>query len=282
MISFKIIKDSKTLISEIKKYKLKKKKIGFVPTLGGLHKGHFELIKLAKKKTDIVVLSIFLNPLQFNSKNDFIKYPSNLNSDKREINKKKVNILYLPSMKEVFLSKRIKRIKASSKSNKLCGKFRKGHFDGVVTVLKSLFEQVSPNIAFFGEKDFQQNLIIKDLILKYKLKIKIITIPTVRDSNGLAYSSRNNLLNNKQKKIAPFLFKTIKEICFEAKKNLNNLNNLKFMGKKKLINYGFSKVDYLEIYNENNLSKKNIKKNNLRVFIAAWIGKTRLIDNYKN
>ena len=282
MISFKIIKDSKTLISEIKKYKLKKKKIGFVPTLGGLHKGHFELIKLAKKKTDIVVLSIFLNPLQFNSKNDFIKYPSNLNSDKRKINKKKVNILYLPSMKEVFPSKRIKRIKASSKSNKLCGKFRKGHFDGVVTVLKSLFEQVSPNIAFFGEKDFQQNLIIKDLILKYKLKIKIITIPTVRDSNGLAYSSRNNLLNNKQKKIAPFLFKTIKEICFEAKKNLNNLNNLKFMGKKKLINYGFSKVDYLEIYNENNLSKKNIKKNNLRVFIAAWIGKTRLIDNYKN
>ena len=282
MISFKIIKDSKTLISEIKKYKLKKKKIGFVPTLGGLHKGHFELIKLAKKKTDIVVLSIFLNPLQFNSKNDFIKYPSNLNSDKRKINKKKVNILYLPSMKEVFLSKRIKRIKASSKSNKLCGKFRKGHFDGVVTVLKSLFEQVLPNIAFFGEKDFQQNLIIKDLILKYKLKIKIITIPTVRDSNGLAYSSRNNLLNNKQKKIAPFLFKTIKEICFEAKKNLNNLNNLKFMGKKKLINYGFSKVDYLEIYNENNLSKKNIKKNNLRVFVAACIGKTRLIDNYKN
>ena len=282
MISFKIIKDSKTLISEIKKYKLKKKKIGFVPTLGGLHKGHFELIKLANKKTDIVVLSIFLNPLQFNSKNDFIKYPSNLNSDKRKINKKKVNILYLPSMKEVFPSKRIKRIKASSKSNKLCGKFRKGHFDGVVTVLKSLFEQVLPNIAFFCEKDFQQNLIIKDLILKYKLKIKIITIPTVRDSNGLAYSSRNNLLNNKQKKIAPFLFKTIKEICFEAKKNLNNLNNLKFMGKKKLINYGFSKVDYLEIYNENNLSKKNIKKNNLRVFIAAWIGKTRLIDNYKN
>jgi len=282
VISFKIVKDSKTLISEIKKYKLKKKKIGFVPTLGGLHKGHFELIKLAKKKTDIVVLSIFLNPLQFNSKNDFIKYPSNLNSDKREINKKKVNILYLPSMKEVFPSKRIKRIKASSKSNKLCGKFRKGHFDGVVTVLKSLFEQVLPNIAFFGEKDFQQNLIIKDLILKYKLKIKIITIPTVRDSNGLAYSSRNNLLNNKQKKIASFLFKTIKEISFEAKKNLNKLNNLKLIGKKRLINYGFSKIDYLEIYNENNLSKKNIKKNNLRVFVAACIGKTRLIDNYKN
>ena len=282
MISFKIIKDSKTLISEIKKYKLKKKKIGFVPTLGGLHKGHFELIKLAKKKTDIVVLSIFLNPLQFNSKNDFIKYPSNLNSDKRKINKKKVNILYLPSMKEVFLSKRIKRIKASSKSNKLCGKFRKGHFDGVVTVLKSLFEQVLPNIAFFGEKDFQQNLIIKDLILKYKLKIKIIIAPTIRDSNGLAYSSRNYFLDKKQKKIASFLFKIIKEISFLAKKNLKSLNNLEIIGKKKLINKGFNKIDYLEIYNENNLSKKNIKENNLRVFAAVNLGKTRLIDNFKN
>ena len=152
----------------------------------------------------------------------------------------------------------------------------------MVTVLKSLFDQVSPNFAIFGQKDFQQILIIKDLILKYKLKIKIITIPTVRDSSGLAYSSRNNLLNNKQKKIASFLFKTIKEISFEAKKNLNKLNNLKLIGKKKLINYGFSKIDYLEIYNENNLSKKSIKKNNLRVFVAACIGKTRLIDNYKN
>jgi pantoate--beta-alanine ligase len=280
--NLKIIKKSKTLVREIQKYKLKKKKIGFVPTLGALHKGHLELIRLAKKESDIVVVSIFLNPLQFNSKSDFKKYPTNLVTDKKKINKEKVNILYIPTINDVFPSKKIKRVKVSSKTNKLCGKFRKGHFNGVVTVLKSLFDQVSPNLAFFGEKDFQQILIIKDLISEYKLKIKIITIPTVRDNTGLAYSSRNNLLNNKQKKIASFLFKTIKEISFKVKKNLNKLNNLKFMGKKKLINYGFSKVDYLEIYNENNLSKKNIKKNNLRVFVAACIGKTRLIDNYKN
>ena len=185
-------------------------------------------------------------------------------------------------MKEVFPSKRIKRIKASSKSNKLCGKFRKGHFDGVVTVLKSLFEQVLPNIAFFGEKDFQQNLIIKDLISKYKLKIKVNIIPTVRENNGLAFSSRNFLLDKKQKKIAPFLFKTIKEISFKAKKDLKQLNNLKLKGKKELINLGFNKIDYLEVYNENNLLKKDMKKNNLRVFVAAYLGKTRLIDNYKN
>lgn len=282
MTSLKIIKDSENLVKEIQKYKLKKKNIGFVPTLGALHKGHLELIRLAKKKSDVVVASIFLNPLQFDSKTDFKKYPINLIDDKKKINKEKIDILYMPTINEVFPNKKIKKIKASNKANKLCGKFRKGHFDGVVTVLKSLFDQVSPNFAIFGQKDFQQILIIKDLILKYKLKIKIITIPTVRDSSGLAYSSRNNLLNNKQKKIASFLFKTIKEISFEAKKNLNKLNNLKLIGKKKLINYGFSKIDYLEIYNENNLSKKNIKKNNLRVFVAACIGKTRLIDNYKN
>ena len=282
MTVLKIIKDSKTLATEIHEYKLKKKKIGFVPTLGALHQGHLELIRLAKKKVDIVVVSIFLNPLQFNSKNDFKKYPINLVTDKKKIKKEKVDILYVPTLNEVFSNKKIQRIKASKKANKLCGKFRKGHFDGVVTVLKSLFNQVLPRTAFFGEKDFQQILIIKDLISKYNFKIRIITIPTIRDSNGLAFSSRNNLLNKKQKKIASFLFKTIKEISLQAKKNLRKLNNLELMGRKKLINYGFNKIDYLEIYNENNLSKRNIKKNNLRVFVAASLGKTRLIDNYKN
>ena len=277
MTELKIIKDSKTLLRTIQKYKLKKKKIGFVPTLGSLHKGHLELIRLAKKNSDIVVVSIFLNPLQFNSKIDFNKYPINPTADKKKICKEKVNILYTPTIKEIFPDNKIQRLKASKKAKKLCGRFRKGHFDGVVTVLKSLFKQVLPTIVFFGEKDF-----VKDLILKYKLKIKIIIAPTIRDSNGLAYSSRNYFLDKKQKKIASFLFKIIKEISFLAKKNLKSLNNLEIIGKKKLINKGFNKIDYLEIYNENNLSKKNIKENNLRVFAAVNLGKTRLIDNFKN
>jgi len=279
--SLKIIKDSKILVGEIQKYKLKKKKIGFVPTLGALHQGHLELIRLAKKKSDVVVVSIFLNPLQFNFKRDFDKYPINLIADKKKICKEKVNILYIPTIKEVFPNK-IKKIKASSKSKILCGKYRKGHFDGVVTVLKSLFNQVKPNTALFGEKDYQQILVVKDLIKNYKMKIKIFIVPTLRDSKGLAYSSRNKLLNKKQKKIASYLFKTIKEIFIKAKKNPNKLNDLEIKGRKKLINYGFNTVDYLEIYNENNLSKINIKKNNMRVFVAAIIGNTRLIDNYKN
>ena len=218
MTGLKIIKDSRTLLRTIQKYKLKKKRIGFVPTLGFLHKGHLELIRLAKKNSDIVVVSIFLNPLQFNSKIDFNKYPINPTADKKKICKEKVNILYTPTIKEIFPDNKIQRLKASKKAKKLCGRFRKGHFDGVVTVLKSLFKQVLPTIVFFGEKDFQQILIVKDLILKYKLKIKIIIAPTIRDSNGLAYSSRNYFLDKKQKKIASFLFKIIKEISFLAKK----------------------------------------------------------------
>ena len=164
----------------------------------------------------------------------------------------------------------------------MCGKSRKGHFNGVVTVLKSLFKQVSPDEVFFGEKDFQQILVVKDLIMKYKLKIKIFCVSTVRDNFGLAYSSRNKLLTKKEQKIAFFLFKTIKEIYYETKKNFKMFNVLKRKGINKLIKYGFSKVDYLEIYNEKNLSKKKMNKKNFRIFVAANLGTTRLIDNYKN
>ena len=280
MTNLKIIKNSKNLKEEINKYKSKRKKIGFVPTLGGLHRGHTELFKLARNNSDVVVVSIFLNPLQFNSKNDLINYPVNLFQDKKKIKKEKVNLLYIPTIKEVFSKKKIIKIKASNKAKKLCGKSRKGHFNGVVTVLKSLFEQVMPDTVFFGEKDFQQTLIIKDLINKYNLAIRVITMPTIRDSRGLAYSSRNSLLNKTQNKIAPFLYKTIKEISNKAKTNIKELNSLKTLGKKKLISYGFNKIDYFEIYNEKNLSIKNINRSNLRIFASANLGKIRLIDNY--
>ena len=274
----KLFTDKKKLQKEIKNIN----NISFVPTMGALHKGHEALIKKSVRESKKTLVSIFVNPKQFESKKDFKNYPKNYKNDIKILKRLRVSHLYRPSYDDVYKFKTKNRIFLDPFSKKLCGKFRKGHFDGVVTVLKSLFNQVSPSTVFFGEKDFQQVLIIKDLISKYKLKIKIITMSTVRDSSGLAYSSRNNLLNKKQKKIASFLFKTLKEVFLQAKMNLNKLNKLQLIGKKKLINYGFNKIDYLEIYNENNLSKKNIKKNNLRVFAAGRIGKTRLIDNYKN
>ena len=181
--------------------------------------------------------------MQFNLKKDLKKYPKNLINDKKKIRETKANILYIPTFKEVFSNKKIKKINSSDKANKLCGKSRKGHFNGVVTVLKSLFKQVSPDEVFFGEKDFQQILVVKDLIMKYKLKIKIFCVSTVRDNFGLAYSSRNKLLTKKEQKIAFFLFKTIKEIYYETKKNFKMFNVLKRKGINKIIKCGFSKVD---------------------------------------
>ena len=274
-----IIFNVEELKREILQFKLNKKIIGYVPTLGGLHEGHLKLIRFAKKNSDIVIVSIFLNPIQFNSKKDFQSYPKNILQDKKKISLEKVDILYVPSIKQIFPEKKIKKINASRIAKKLCGKFRKGHFDGVVTVLKILFLQVSPNIAFFGEKDFQQIKVVKDFIKKYKIKIQILTFPTVRDKKGLAFSSRNRLLNKKQKKIAAYLFKIIKDILKKVLIEPKKIDELEKWGKQKLLDYGFNHVDYLEICNENNLSKLSLSKENIRVFVAAKLGKIRLIDN---
>ena len=274
-----IIFNVEELKREILQFKLNKKIIGYVPTLGGLHEGHLKLIRFAKKNSDIVIVSIFLNPIQFNLKKDFQSYPKNILQDKKKISLEKVDILYVPSIKQIFPEKKIKKINASRIAKKLCGKFRKGHFDGVVTVLKILFLQVSPNIAFFGEKDFQQIKVVKDFIKKYKIKIQILTFPTVRDKKGLAFSSRNRLLNKKQKKIAAYLFKIIKDILKKVLIEPKKIDELEKWGKQKLLDYGFNHVDYLEICNENNLSKLSLSKENIRVFVAAKLGKIRLIDN---
>ena len=279
MKRLKLVKDKYILSKQIEKYKLEKKKIGFVPTLGGLHKGHLKLIRFAKKKSDVVIASIFLNPIQFNSKKDFQSYPLNIFQDKKKIKLENIDILYIPDIKQIFPEKRIKKIKASNIAKKLCGKHRNGHFDGVVTVLKRMFDQVSPTLVFFGEKDFQQIKVVQDLINKYKIKIKILTLPTVRDQSGLALSSRNILLNKKQKSIAPYLFKTIKHILKKAITNPKKIEELTKWGKIKLLNHGFDSIDYLEVYNENNFSQLNISNKNLRVFVAANLGNIRLIDN---
>ncbi len=274
-----IISNVDELKEKVLQFKVNKKTVGYVPTLGGIHKGHLRLIRFAKKKSDIVVVSIFLNPVQFDSKKDFSKYPRNIFQDKKRIFLEKINVLYIPTIKEIFPKKKIKIIKASKISKKLCGKYRKGHFDGVVTVLKELFDQVDPNIVFFGEKDFQQVRVVQDLIKKYKLKIKVFTFPTVRDKSGLAYSSRNNLLNKKQKIIASHLLKTIRKVSKKIIKNPKDIKRIKNWGIKNLLKCGFNKVDYLEIFNQKTfIETKKIK--NSRIFVSARIDDIRLIDNY--
>ena len=279
MNKLNIISNVDELRKEILHFKNKKKSIGFVPTLGGLHNAHLELIRYAKKRSDVIVVSIFLNPIQFNKKKDYNSYPKDISKDKKKIKGEKINIVYIPDLKQVFPYKKIDKIKASRSSIPLCGKYRKGHFDGVVTVLKVFFDQIQPDKLFMGEKDFQQIKVVEDLIKKYRIQTKIISHPTVRNKHGLALSSRNSLLEKKKEKIAANLFRILTIISKKFTRDKKKDRKLISWGKKELLNNGFTKVDYIEILDEKSLSKNFKNKGKFRVFGAAYLDKIRLIDN---
>ena len=269
----KIFKDKKSLISEISELK----EIAFVPTMGALHKGHISLINKAKKISDNVLVSIYINPKQFNSKKDFKKYPRSLEKDIKILKKIKINYLYTPSNKDIYSFKPKTKIYLDKFSRILCGQFRPFHFKGVVNIINRFLSIIKPKFIFLGMKDFQQLMLIKSHITKNKIKTKLITCPTIRERSGIAVSSRNEKLNNNQLKIAGKIFKFIK--------NNKKLILHKILCKKKstifkkLIKLGASKIDYVECIN---LTERKICKNmntKFNIFIAYYVGKIRLIDN---
>ena len=248
--------------------------IVYVPTMGNLHEGHISLIKKGKDLGGQIITSIFINPLQFNNKKDLDNYPKTLNSDINLLKRSGCNYLYLPDDKSILNN--IEKVKASKKSKKLCGLSRPGHFDGVVTILNKFFNQINPDIVIFGKKDYQQYLIVKDLINYKKFNIKLIGSETIRDKNGLALSSRNNLLSNEQKKIASELYKTLQDINKKKKSLSQDLLDKKI---DNLSSLGFE-VDYLTLCNAETLEDSyEIRSNNLLLAIAATINDIRLIDN---
>jgi len=252
--------------------------VGFVPTMGGIHKGHISLINKSKKVCKKTLVSIFINPKQFNNKNDFKNYPSNINNDLFLLKKtKKVDFVYIPEFNEIYKSKRKSEIILKKKDKILCAKFRKGHFEGVLNVMDRLTKLIKPNKIFMGKKDYQQLYLVKRLIEK-KYKTRIIACNTIRAENKYALSSRNFLLKNvkldKAGKIAKLLI--------NFKKNLVKKENIqKILSSKKLEiekNYNV-KVEYLEARKEKDLLiTNNIKKS--RIFIAYYLDKVRLIDNF--
>ena len=251
--------------------------IGFVPTMGCLHDGHISLIKKSLKLSNITIVSIFINPKQFNNKEDYKKYPRNLKKDLKILKKLKVDFVYLPKVKDIYKAKNKIRIKLNKKDKILCAKYRKGHFEGVIEVMTRLTKIVNPSKIFMGEKDFQQLLLVKRYVEK-NFKSKIISCKTIRDKNKLALSSRNILLKKddliKAGKIA-------KNLIIFKKKLLNkkNLNNLIFMKKNELKKKYDFKIDYLELRNIKNLRLTN-KIKNAKIFVAYYINKVRLIDNF--
>jgi pantoate--beta-alanine ligase len=275
----KTIKKPKDILLFSKKMHLAGKTIGLVPTMGCLHEGHLSLVREAKKRSGIVIVSIFVNPTQFGPNEDYNHYPKTLKKDKALLNKLNIDLLFTPSVKDMYPEGFSSFIKVEGVSGKLCGHSRPGHFRGVTTIVAKLFNIVSPDYAFFGEKDYQQQLIIKKMVKDLNLPVKIISQPTIRESDGTAKSSRNKYLSAKQREAAPVLYQSLllgKELAKKKEKNVRKiLAKLRaFINKERLV-----KLDYLSIVDPKTLQELKTVKNSGLIILAAYLGKTRLIDN---
>ena len=271
---------------EIKLYlasqKEENKAIGFVPTMGALHKGHLSLIKKAKKKNDIVVVSIFVNPTQFDNKEDLIKYPKTIENDTKLLKSVSCDVLFFPSVEEIYENNILsEKFDFDGLENQMEGKFREGHFDGVGTIVKTLFEIVEPNRAYFGQKDFQQLQIIKKMVKKHRLNVKIKGCAIYREEDGLAMSSRNTRLSKEHRKAAPFIYKTLKK----ARKKFGKENAIKVTEwvENQFKKHSFLELEYFTIADEKTLETVKNKESNIkyRAFIAVFAGEIRLIDNIR-
>ena len=250
--------------------------VGFVPTMGSLHKGHISLIKNSKQKCTKTLVSIFVNPSQFNKSTDFRKYPRNLNSDLKILKKLKVDYLLIPSIKDVYQTKKQMKIKINNKDKIICSKYRPGHFEGVLGVISVFLNNIKAKYMFLGNKDFQQIYLIKKY-LGNKFKTKIVVCKTIRFKNSLAYSSRNNLLSKKNVKNGIMISNIIKKFHNQIFRDFSKIKEIENIRYK--ISRICSRVEYLEIRNKKNL-KTNINKNNFKIFIAYYLDNVRLIDNF--
>ena len=269
----KIIKKILDLNKAIKDFK----NFGYVPTMGGIHEGHISLIKNAQKKCKKTIVSIFVNPTQFNNKNDFRKYPRKLSYDIKILKDIKIDYLFIPSVKEIYKGKN-KSFKLFKNDKILCAKYRKGHFEGVLKVMNILLSLIKAKYVFMGEKDYQQIFLIKKYLSK-RFKIKIINCHTIRSKSKISLSTRNNLLSKKNylkaSLIAVYLLKIKKKLINNNKNLVSFLNRI-----RKELEYLYQiKIEYLEFRNEKNLKLFN-SRGKKRLFIAYYINKVRLIDNF--
>ena len=275
----KVLKSKKTLIDYVERQREMGKKIGFAPTMGALHEGHLSLYKAAKKENDEVISSIFVNPTQFNNPDDFQKYPKTLEKDLELLEKAGVDAVYVPNVEEMYPDGlNSKKYDFDGLENEMEGKYRPGHFDGVGTIVEELFRQVQPHNAYFGEKDYQQLAIIKKMVEKTKLPVKIHGVPTLREEDGLAMSSRNVRLTETQRKEATIIYETLEKV--KEWFNVISLEEIKQKVTDIFRNSNFE-LEYFVIADEKTLKETDYfyKDKNYRAFIVAYADTVRLIDN---
>jgi pantoate--beta-alanine ligase len=253
--------------------------IGFVPTMGALHIGHVSLIEAAKKKCDFVVVSIFVNPMQFGPKEDFKKYPRPLKADLNICRKAGVNLVFVPTPKTMYPGENLSWVDVEKLSEPLCGKFRPGHFRGVATICAKLFNIVAPDFAFFGQKDAQQAIVIKKMVADLNMPLKIVVCPTVREENGLAMSSRNQYLTAQQKKDAAFIYKSLQKCRQMIKQGGRDTKKIIAEMRKILKQIPSVEIQYISIVDAETLQNIDRVAGKILAAIAVKIGHTRLIDN---
>ena len=265
-------------ISDLNKALKDENELGFVPTMGNLHKGHESLIKMSKKNCKKTIVSIFVNPTQFTNKKDYKIYPRTLNKDLKVLKKFKVDYVFLPLANQIYKKEDESKISLNKSEKILCAKFRKGHFEGVLDILNRFVDLISPKKIFMGEKDYQQFFLVKKYIEK-KYKSKVYSSITIRHSNKLALSSRNNQLNSINLKTAGLIANQLFLLKRSINKNKNKSSNLIKIFKKELIQKFDIKIEYLESRNLINLST-NLYNKPYKLFVAYYLNSVRLIDNF--
>lgn len=273
----KIVKDTKDLNKILENLRIKNTKIGLVPTMGSIHKGHLSLINEAKKLNCFSIVSIFINPTQFNNINDFNEYPQNSLEDIEMLKKINCDALFFPKTKDMYPKGLTKQKTIFEFRNILCDKFRPGHFDGVTTVVNKLFSLIKPNVAFFGEKDFQQLKIVEKIVINNKLPIKIHPCPSIKLKNGMSYSSRYKNFTSNQKNIFNKIANRINFNVYLLTKKID-LNILNILNQE-ILEIGARNIEYLEVRTEDSLVITNNNKK-ARLFVAFNIDQIRVIDNF--
>jgi pantoate--beta-alanine ligase len=254
--------------------------IALVPTMGNLHRGHLSLVEMARQHAERIVVSIFVNPTQFDDGEDYENYPRTLERDTRHLDRINADLLFVPDVDTMypFGIDNATSVTVPVLTKDLCGSFRPGHFDAVTSVVSRLFSLVMPDVAVFGEKDFQQLTVIRRLAHDLSLSVEIVAAPTVRDDDGLAMSSRNQLLTDEERTIAPGLFATLAEIGKDLESGKRNFDEMEKKAMADLKKLGF-KPEYVSIRRAENLEAPDRDTDELVVLAAAKLGKARLIDN---
>ena len=275
-----IIETLPLLRQQIRRLRMEGKRVALVPTMGNLHDGHMKLVDEAKARADVVVVSIFVNPMQFDRPEDLARYPRTLQEDCEKLNKRKVDLVFAPSVKEIYPNgtETHTYVDVPGLSTMLEGTSRPGHFRGVSTIVSKLFNLVQPDIACFGEKDFQQLALIRKMVADMGFDIEIVGVPIMRAKDGLALSSRNGYLTAEQRKIAPGLYKFLSSIADKLQAGERDLDEIIAIAGQELNEKGF-RADDIQIRDADTLLEVSENSKRAVILVAAWLGDARLIDN---